>query len=141
RPHFQNNLDYPALLVPGGFLGGGGGGVGGVDGIDAGGSDATDVDGFDGGVDSDAGDGGSMPLMGLLTPLQPKYGFQATPRFFLGVRNEDGLGVRSRFWWLDADSELFSEDLTGISVYQSLEMRAFDFELTQIGCFGNLEME
>ena len=154
RPHFQNKADFLSAIVFGGdggdagpFADGGAdsdagdadsGGSDGADGADGGDADSGDTDAADAG-DADSGDFG-LPS-GFLGSIQPSYGFQATPRFFVGVRNEEGFGFRTRFWWLDADSDLFTDDLTGMEVTQSLGLLAFDFEMTQINCLGNLEME
>jgi hypothetical protein len=172
RPHFQRSANLGNLIwVPGGgggggggdgsdagdAGGGGGGGGGGSDGSDAGdagdagggsdGSDGADSDGADGG-DADGSDGSDAAdsggsFMSAGSSLQPSYNFQATPRFFLGWRNDEGFGFRTRYWNLNGAATPYVDRTQGKNqtISQSLNLQYLDVELTQLSCLGGFEME
>jgi hypothetical protein len=124
---------------------------GGVDGDDNDGdTDAADSGGgkdFGGGSDGvDGGDGSDVSLGfngGVPMTLQPSYGFQATPRFFVGWRNDEGLGIRGRYWLLNCSSDVLLNEVGNTDQFfsQSLNMQALDLEMTQLTCLGGFEIE
>lgn len=115
QPHFQSNSD----LVAGYILGGSPPDL-----------DDIDLDLLDDYVPPD-----------IFASAQPTYGPQATPRFVGGVRNDDGLGLRARFWWLNSSADTHQDPFTFTLLDQSLRLQAYDFEVTQLTCLGSLEIE
>ena len=81
------------------------------------------------------------------------YDFQVSPRFWLGYENEDGLGVRARYWGYDETSSVSSAGgnviITGINYFIGVgapvsdRLRAFtlDGEVTQKTCLGSWQVE
>lgn len=70
--------------------------------------------------------------------LTPNYDVQAAPRVWLGYRNSEGLGVRARYWQLNATAVSTSLPVPLIS---SVEAQAFDFEVTQTAKLGRWELD
>ena len=148
RPHFQSRADFAAARAQQFPPNNDGGNTDAADSgdvvMDTG--DISDIGDIDSG-NIDAADGNSDNVIlerSAPVPLQPEYSFQATPRIFLGCRNENGLGIRGRYWIFDGDSdplltEIGSEQDQQIT--QSLNLQAADFELTQLVGLGWCELE
>ena len=76
------------------------------------------------------------------TPLAPTFGYEPSVRLLLGRVNENGLGVRLRYWDFDADAEgtienIFSDE-DGLF---NVRARTVDLEVTMAGQIHNWEME
>lgn len=73
---------------------------------------------------------GAMTLLdggGAAVTLTPEYHLVAAPRFWLGYRNAEGLGMRARYWTLDANAGPFDP----LNLVRSLHLETLDFEATQ----------
>jgi len=68
---------------------------------------------------------GALQIPGVAN-VTPGYGVQASPRLWLGYRNDNGLGVRARYWTFDADA-----GPSTIGLVSNLHMEALDLEVTQ----------
>lgn len=66
-----------------------------------------------------------VPALGGAS-LTSEYGVTAAPRFWLGYRNDEGLGVRARYFTLDADTGPSS-----LGLNSNLHMETLDLEVTQ----------
>ena len=72
----------------------------------------------------------------------PRFGYKASPRVWLGYQTSEGLGMQVRYWTIDqstglhpvADPEV-DEQYHGIGV----EATTLDFEMTQLVCWGPLQ--
>lgn len=73
---------------------------------------------------------GSLQLVGGPVLTSP-YDVQAAPRFWLGYRNDEGLGARVRYFTLDG-----STGLSNLGLTSSLHMEALDLEVTQVEYLG-----
>lgn len=71
------------------------------------------------------------------TRVDPRLGYQATPRFWLGYRNCEGLGVRARYWQLNGN--VVAQNLANDTGFYALNMKALDMEATQLVCWGPLQ--
>lgn len=68
---------------------------------------------------------GALQIPGVAN-ITPGYGVQASPRLWLGYRNDAGLGVRARYWTFDADA-----GPSTVGAVSNLHMEALDLEVTQ----------
>jgi hypothetical protein len=75
---------------------------------------------------------------GPQTQDDPRFNYEATPRFWLGYRNCEGFGIRARYWQFDHDA-LLVEGPNDTDFY-ALEMETLDVEATQLVCWGPLQM-
>ncbi len=73
---------------------------------------------------------GSLQILGN-GAITSQYGVQAAPRIWLGYRNDEGLGVRARYFTLDGDT-----GPSNLGLFQNLHMEAVDAEVTQVEYLG-----
>lgn len=66
--------------------------------------------------------------------ITPEHSLAASPRLWLGYRNEDGLGVRARYWSFDSDANLGP-------IVSNLHMETLDLEFTQIEHLGRWTLD
>lgn len=93
---------------------------------------------FDHGVDARTG-------MGPTGPQEPSWDLQASPRFWVGVHNHNGLGARVRYWQFDHGAEglrfFDPDDPDELRLVDAgLQVDAFDAEITQQACLGPLDI-
>ena len=68
---------------------------------------------------------------------------EAAPRIWLGLENEEGRGIRARYWFLDAHDSAYDLFFAGgifpvaYSASTELEVYTIDLEYTHRRCFGN----
>ena len=66
----------------------------------------------------------------------PQYGYEASPRIWLGYTGCHGFGLRTRWWSLDQNSEVLESNLdehdftTTSVVFSTLELEVIDMEMT-----------
>ncbi len=72
--------------------------------------------------------------------LEPGYEFHATPRFWIGLWNGSGGGLRARYWKFDQGAELICNPCGEIAVH-GLDVTAADFEFTQFLSSGVISLE
>ncbi len=79
--------------------------------------------------------------------ITPEYDFEVAPRIWLGWENPECLGVRARYWTIDANATqtyahslpILDADILGTQT--SLEAQAFDVEATQSLGLGRLQVQ
>lgn len=77
-----------------------------------------------------------LPGTGRITP---DFDGQVSSRYSLGVANEEGLGMRMRYWLFDHDSPPATTG--GVSVQQAVKAQTLDFETTQTTELCHWQME
>lgn len=69
--------------------------------------------------------------------VTPDFDLAAAPRFWLGYRNSEGLGLRARYFTLDAEGG----PSPTLGIVRGLDVRTFDLEVTQIEQLGNWTLD
>lgn len=71
--------------------------------------------------------------------LTNDFDYEFGPRFFVGARGQEGLGLRVSYFFFDAETDPTSADLG--NNFLSVEADALDIDVTQIGRIGSWELE
>lgn len=72
-----------------------------------------------------------------LVEVTPDFDLAAAPRFWAGYRNSEGLGLRARYFTLDAEGG----PSPTLGIVRGLDLRTFDLEVTQIEQLGNWTLD
>ncbi len=78
---------------------------------------------------------GSLAIGNPLNSVVPTYDYELSPRVWLGWENSEGIGVRARYWQIDADA---TEAASGIHSWVTAD--TLDFEGTLRGCLGRTDL-
>jgi len=89
---------------------------------------------FDTGIEND------IEADGFVDPNNASFDYEATPRFYAGYRNCDGLGIRARYWTFDQAVTLENPDGPGNFFINGIDATSVDLEVTQLVCWGPLQM-